>query len=233
MPFPFGAALMGLSAAGSIATLFGGGGQIQGMGRMQRAQQAQMQTAATAQRYFEAAGDVTNPLFRRTAAMEESRLRRAISEGVMSSQLMARKARARGLTAGVRPEREDESRNRALSQGFQAASEASGGLASERLQATGRGLLGVSSQYGQGFGNAQSLAQMETAGGVAQQQRYLQAADIFGIAGQAMGGGQQLQSLFGPKTYGQSISNASWANVSGLQGSSSFFDKPQFSWKGI
>jgi hypothetical protein len=74
---------------------------------------------------------------------------------------------------------------------------------------------------------------METAGGVAQQQRYLQAADIFGIAGQAMGGGQQLQSLFGPKTYGQSIANASWANVSGLQGSSSFFDKPQFSWKGI
>jgi hypothetical protein len=99
MPFPFlAAAGFGLQAAGlagQFASMFGGGGNTNGRGRVQRALQQQMSTAQQAQQYALAASDVTSPLFRQSAAMEESRLRRAISEGVMSSQLMQRRARAR------------------------------------------------------------------------------------------------------------------------------------------
>jgi len=225
MPFPFAAALMGMSAAGSIGSMFAGGG-TQGMGRIQRTLQAQVNAASAAQRYFQAAGDVTNPLFRQTAAMEESRLRRNIAEGVMSNQLLQRKALARGLTAGVRPEREDEARNLAIGKLFQQASEQSGGLAQQRLMATGQGMLGVASSYGQAAGGASQYAQMATADSVANQMKYQRSFDILGLAGEAMGGGQQLRDMFSPSQQMASyINQAPWAQFSGLRPAS-----PQFSW---
>ncbi len=225
MPFPFAAALMGLSAAGSIGSMFAGG-NMQGMGRIQRTMQAQVNAASAAQRYFQAAGDVTNPLFRQTAAMEESRLRRNIAEGVMSNQLLARKARARGLTAGVRPEREDESRNLAIGRLFQQASEQSGGLAQQRLMATGHGMLGVASSYGQAAGDASEYAQMATAASIGNQMKYQRSFDILGLAGEAMGGGRQLRDMFAPSPpMAGYVNQAPWAQFSGLRPT-----QPQFSW---
>ncbi len=226
MPFPFAAALMGMSAAGSIGSMFAGGG-AQGMGRIQRTLQAQVNAASAAQRYFQAAGDVTNPLFRQSAAMEESRLRRAISEGVMGSQLMARKARARGVYAGVRPEREDEARNLAMGKLFQQASEQAGGLAQQRLMATGQGMLGVAQGYGQAAGGATGYAQMATAESVANQMKYQRSFDILGLAGESMGGGQQLRNMFAPSGQMSSyVNQAPWAQFSGLRPAT----QPQFSW---
>lgn len=108
-----------------------------------------MSAAQTASRYLEAAGDVTSPLFRQTAAMEELKLRRTIAEGLQASELQSRRARARGLTAGVRSERQDEARQRALTAAYGQASMAASGLASERLRTTGAGMLGVAGAFGQ------------------------------------------------------------------------------------
>lgn len=202
MPFPFAAALAGIGAVGSIGSaLFGG--SVQGRGKVARAIQAgvtaQVKTASRAQQYFEAAADVTHPLFRQTAMLEEARLRRAISEGVASAELSARRARARGLTGGVRSDREDESRNRALTSAYASASEAAGGLASNRLQAAGRGILGVAASLGDAYGQATqgtlNLSNLETAASFTRASRFQQGFNALGTLGGALGGYGQLEDL--------------------------------------
>lgn len=230
MAFPFAAALMGMGAAGSLASIFGGPNKIQGTGRMQRTVQAQMQAATDARQYFEAAGDVTSPLFRRTAAMEESRLRRAIAEGIATSQLAGRKARARGLTAGLRPEREDEARNLAMGKAFQQASEASAGLARNSLQNTGQGLLGISRAYGSAADTSMGLSQMETTNAQMPWMQLGQASNLLSLIGMGMGGGGQLNQLFGGGG-GQMRSSGSSLPLGNFQ-TTPYFAGPQFSWRG-
>jgi len=234
MAFPFGAALMALSAGGSLASSFMGG-NVQGMGRMQRTLQAQVNAAANAQRYFEASGDVTNPLFRQTAMLEESRLRRSIAEGLQTRQLLSNKARARGLTAGVRSERQDETMSVATGKLFQQASERAGGLASERLQATGRGLLGVADAYQGAMGGAQQLSQMQTAQSVTNAQRWRQGFDILGLAGQAMGGSAQIDRFFQTGGFSGGAAGLQQGNYTPSawpQAWQQQWNQPQFSWRG-
>lgn len=213
-----GAALMGLSAATSLAGMFGGGG-VQGSGRMQRIYQqqaatqqqslaAQMKAGAAAQQYFSAAGDVTSPLFRRTAMMEESRLRRAIAEGIATQRISSSKARARGLTAGVRPERQDEAQYLATGNLFQQASEAAAGNATERLMATGKGLLGIGDLYGGTYRTASAGAQaaasdlvpMQTANAELPWMKVQQGGSFLNTLGQSAGG---WGSLFSPRAQPQ------------------------------
>ncbi|HSN23805.1 MAG TPA: hypothetical protein VLS45_06505 [Methylomicrobium sp.] len=192
MVFPFAAVGLGLQAAGiagQLAGLFGGGGGTQGRGRMNRALQAQMAAVAQAQQYAAAAADPTNPLFRKTAAAEEAKLRRSIASGLEDFFGRERLARARGLTAGVRSEREDESRARAIGELHQAASEKAGEIASGRLQGAANQLLGVAGGYGNAAEGFAGQYGMSFARQQASQQR---TQGMFGLLG---GFGSQLPSI--------------------------------------
>lgn len=219
MPFPLLAAV-GLAGqlggmAGGIYNLIQGPG-ADGRGKIKRfydtasenlrRQQAYSTEAADAAR---AASDYTSPLFRQTMMIEESRLRRSASEGVQQMFLQARKQRARGLTAGVRPEREDEGRFLALGGLFQQASEQAATTASQRLSERATLLENIARGIGAGAGTAANAAGQATQTmatnvgiqGIRTQQRQ-SAFDILGAAGGMMGGlggaeGSNFAQLFG------------------------------------